>query len=289
MIKAVNGEKNKLVAEVLSKTRELKPYVFIPEIQELMRGINESKIMVPGFKEIFVSEANKLCEVHTEAYSEKSFKELFELSTTCGFFRERINLIYFSHDIIAKFLPLSREPIPAGNEIIDIQIISDFDDLSKFVGFTKVINDLYIDLCRVYGIHYEDFPLSIIKVESGSLWEQIFGNSEIVKTIKELLFGIGGYIRDWQTGTLTKEHLNNQIETAINLMDLKNKAKDAGVDSPNLILLDKALKKSFKGILKALPESTTEIILDDKKLLNLSEYEVKKIEKGETKLLNKKN
>jgi hypothetical protein len=282
-----NANKNKLNISVLEAIRKMNPYNFITQANELSDCINESAIMPDDFKEIFKSEVIKLSQYYSEAYAEKNFNEFIHFTYFSSYFLERLNLIFFSNNLITNNLLTEIKDIPKDNEIIDIQLINNSDDLGEFLDFIEVIDTLYVSLCKVYNIHYQDFPLSIIKVESGSSWSQLFGFKDLISLIKDIVFGIGNYIRDRQTGVISREKIENSISVSVDIIELRKKAIEYGVDEPSLILLDKSVKKAVSGLLKSIPESTTEIILDDKKLLNLSEYEVKKIKSGETKLLKK--
>lgn len=285
----INGDKDKLVRVVNQSIRQVTPFSFILELKNFEDGIKKLELFSPKKEESFYFDIEKISELHTEAYSERNYKEAYRFTLGCKSFLDKLNNIYFTYNFITQHLTEESIDIPKGNEVIDIEIISKINPLENFVNFIHVIDMLYRELCIVYEIHYEDYPLTIIKIESGSIWEKLFGFKEIIGLIKDLIFGLANYIRDIQTGKLQSEKMENLVGSMSLILDLREKAKDCGVDDKNLLLLNKTVKKAIVALSKAIPESTTEIILDDEKLLNLNKTQTKLIESKPKKLLKKNN
>lgn len=173
------------------------------------------------------------------------------------------------------------EIIPPETEVIDIEIRSNNVSLHQLSTFLISLEELYKKLCIVYGIHYEDYPLTIIKIETGSLWSKLLGYGSIINLFKEMIFGIAGYFRDIQTGKLSLEKFENSAKKSLLILDILEKAKSNNVSKENIVLLDKALGNAVTKIYKSLPEGTTEIVLNDQKLFHLNPEERKSIESRE--------
>lgn len=273
--------------ECLDQIREIRPREFITILNDLKRSLKHILIFDDKFKEDLSDEIDILIDLHTDAYSERNFEQIFAFSNLCFHFLERFGKIKFSAKIFKENLILDYPTISSNNSIIDIQILSEIEDLEKFYSFLKLLDKLYKDLCKTIDIQYNDYPLNIIKIESGSIWSKVFGNSKVIELIKDLLFGLANYIRDLQTGKIKRKQFENEIEKANLLLDLTKKAKESGMVEKNIKLLEKTFNQALIGVSKSLPESTTEIIINDKTLLNLSKKETKLI--SEKKVLLLKN
>ncbi len=167
-------------------------------------------------------------------------------------------------------LNVGETKLPENNLIIDIQVISALNNLEEFSSFLSYLDNLYQNLSKAFVIHYDEFPLKIVKIESGSIWSKLFGHEKLIELIKDLLFGLGNYIRDLQTGQIDREKFENKIKKAGLVLDLVEKAKSVGLDEKNQVLIEKVFNQSITDIAKLIPKTTTEIMVDDKKLLNLN-------------------
>lgn len=278
-----------LERSTLKSIREYKPRIIVTELNELKDELNKAKILNGKLNSFLDEDIQKLIDYHTDAYSEKDFREIFTFVSFTSHFVEKLDKVKFISEIFLENLKLEPLTIPKNNLLFEIQIVSELDNLKNFSFFILFLDKFYQDLCRSFELHYEDFPLSIIKIESGSIWTKLFGNENIINLIKDFIFGIGGYIRDLQTGQIKKEQFKNKIEQAGLVLDLIKKAYEIGVKKDKKVLLEKTFGQAIDNISKSLPESTTEIIIDDTKLLNLNTRDIKLIEGRKTMLLRKNN
>jgi len=275
--------------KTLSVIRQYRPFDLFTQLQSLITGLKQIEIFGEDLDIFLNNDIQKLINLHTDAYSEKNFDEIFSFVSYCNPFVTKLNRYVYTAYVFKSGLKMEIEAIPEKNRIVDIQIISNLNDLESFSLFLRFIDSLYHDLCKSYVVHYNDFPLNIIKVESGSIWAKLLGHESIVQLIKDLIFGLANYIRDLQTGKIDREKFENQVKKADLVLDLIGKGKEYGLGSDNQVLLEKIFEQAIQNFYKALPKNTTEIIIDEEMLLNLSQSEQKAIEAKEPLMLNSKN
>jgi len=272
---------------ILNEIRRYKPADLIDQIRILNDGLKMAKI---SFEDnITVNDTRKLINLHTNAYSEKGFDDILSFISYCKYYTKKIHQIFFTSSTFLNNLELESKSIPKDNQVIEIQIISQEYSLRNFASLLSYIDDLYQDLCKAFPIHYEDFPLNVIKVESGSIWAKLFGKFDLIQLIKDLIVGLANYIRDLQTGKIDLEKFENKVKKAELVIELKAKAKECGMDKKNEVLLEKIFENAILNFAKRIPKTTTEIFLDDEPILKLNETETKAIEGKRSLMLKSKN
>ncbi|WP_075341199.1 hypothetical protein [Tenacibaculum agarivorans] len=279
-----------LTKEILSNMvkymSSYKPFSFFEKINAIYSDIKEIESINSEKKDFFYHITEKLCDSFSNCriYPESPFLYLILLFEIQKFLSELKSIMYAAEQTINN-LSLNQHKVDTNNSIIDIYIISEKESLDSFSSFLNLINNLYSGLLQAFEIHYDDYPLNIINIQSGSVWTKLFGNTNIIELIKDLIFGLGHYIRDLQTGKISKEEFDNRIDKAQALLDLRTKAIQLGVDEKNILLIDKVFNQTINNISKSLPKSTTEILIDEKPLFSLSDKELKMIEEKK-KLMN---
>lgn len=280
---------NALDKTVINEINKYEPYDLFTEIQSLINSFEEIEIFKISSKQSIETDIKTLVNLQTQAFSVKKFTEIFSFISFCNQFLNKLERYKYTSEIFLEKLDLTDIELPTENQLIDIQIINSNKNLDEFSSFLTFIDKLYQDLSKAFVIHYSEFPLTIVKIESGSIWSKLFGHEKLIDLIKELLFGIGRYIRDLQTGVIDREKFENRISKAGLVLDLMNKAKEYGVDEKNNVLLEKVFNQSVIEIARLIPKSTTEIIIDDKRILNLNDIETKAIEGKNPRMLKSKN
>jgi len=264
--------------QVLARIRFKKPFDLYTQLQLLINGLSEIQIFGDEIDVFLKNDVRILIDSHTEAYSERNFNHIFSFVSFCIPFVTKLNRFFHSAQVFTNNINILESDMPKENDVIDIQVVNSSFSLEDFTSFLSIIDKLYHETCASLNFHYSDYPLNIIKIESGSIWTKLFGQKHVIKLIKELIFGLGSYIRDLQTGNIDKEKFANKIEKAGLVLDLIEKAKKIGLKSDKQILLEKAFNQTIVSISKSLPSSTTEIFLDDNPLLKLDKVDIKAIE-----------
>jgi hypothetical protein len=166
--------------------------------------------------------------------------------------------------------------IPATNDGKELSIyLSSTLSLAEFIQKLQSIERIYKELCMLTDI---SSPIQILKIESGSLWIKVFGNSKVIDLMTSLVkSGVGFVYRNYtEEGKFAA--IPKQVEALESILALRKKLKAAGIAVDEL---DDHLKKSAVVVSKALNtliEGQPEIVINDSKLSIGDEAQKKLIE-----------
>lgn len=115
----------------------------------------------------------------------------------------------------------------------------------------------------LFQISEETYPLRISKIESGSLLAKVIGESRVIGLMVELIKNAA----DWTYRNYTKEGrltlVDRQIAAVEQLLGLKNKMENAGIDTTELRAhIEKSSMLVGKGLVKIL-EGEDHVTLND--------------------------
>lgn len=105
------------------------------------------------------------------------------------------------------------------------------DDLRVFASKLVTLLALYDELCMLMGVSADEYPLSIIKVESGSLWVKVFGHAQVIAVLVALVTGAAGYFHRNYTNEGRIERIATSVEALDRLFEFQKKLKENGVDT----------------------------------------------------------
>jgi hypothetical protein len=125
------------------------------------------------------------------------------------------------------------------------EIVSDeFQVVSIFLPSIIEYNDLlikltaieriYSELCQLIKVSMAEYPLRIIKVESGSLWVKVFGESRVMALFTSLLQSAAAYIYRNYTEEGRISSIPKQIQSIEAILGLTDKLKEQGVDTSQI-------------------------------------------------------
>lgn len=286
-VATARGKLNQLNIKVLDEVRHFKPATFIHEVNSLVKNLTSIKA-VERSRYRFDHLAEELIDLHTDAYSERGTEQLLEFVKYCQLFISQIKQFDFISELLLENYQ-DLHQVPGKDEgFLDIEIFNEKNELKNFSSFLLTLDELYRGICRVYNIHYEDYPLKIVKVESGSIWVKLLGNISVVKLIRDVIFGISHYLRDLQTGQINLEKFENEAKQSAIILNLISQAKENGVEEQNIILLNKTLNKSIQKLGSTIPIDTVEIKLNEERVFSLTDNDKKQLNGNEIKYIEGK-
>lgn len=240
---AVNGDVNhpnklrshlsnvKNIANVTSR-------IFFSSIDKLRDGITE--ISEHGFNDI--SQLNKISEkLHHfgdtyNEYVDNGYRadlanilvmEAKELSSLLEGFKDGLNFYLLN---IESPVVLEKK-----NETKKLSLVlSSQMNLSEFASKLHSIELIYNELCSLMDVSTAEFPIQIIKIESGSLLADLLGNAAVIGVVTSIIttwatFAYENYTIDGQISAMPKK-----AEAIASLLDLSNKLKDQGIEVDDL-------------------------------------------------------
>ncbi|MBS1208198.1 MAG: hypothetical protein H6R19_596 [Proteobacteria bacterium] len=120
---------------------------------------------------------------------------------------------------------------PNANETELSLTLTRVDSLEEFIKKLAAINCIYAELCMILNI---STPLRISKIESGSLWIRIFGDTKVIDLATKFLEGAARYFHNNYTTEGKISAIPHRIDSMNSILDFSNKLKESGVDVTNL-------------------------------------------------------
>lgn len=166
--------------------------------------------------------------VYEKYFQNKTISDTFNVLNQSSVLFNTINSIIHLIDYILDVHSKSRT-IPEDFKSLSIELTSEYD-YDTFILKLNSINKIYTELCNLLSISINDYPLQIIKVESGSLLAKIFGESKIVDLIVHLIKEFTGYIyRNFtQEGKILS--IPRKVESIESIINLSKKLQEIGID-----------------------------------------------------------
>lgn len=175
---------------------------------------------------------------------------------------------------------------------IEIQLLDVQFDLNEFNSVLESINEVYYELGNIMypnvgGISYE--KLSIVKIESGSIWSILFGNKNILSAIAKFLNKTIDVVFNKFTieGKLSRQQgINNAIKDSLNMaMTLKEMGYEVDEAEENI---QKAFICSTQNLLNIASKSAMIKVNDEIHELK-SDLKIKYLEENKRLLLTEGN
>jgi len=261
--KKINS-KNQEVLKVIRSKRPNKVYElinsFITDLNLFDNSYNDENSLIKLLKEF--------PENHTDAYSEKQAQQIFEVIETSSLINQAIlNAEERAHYIIDEF-DNSKKSSPDDYATLTIGTDQDVPLIEDFVLIFEQIQGLYNFICYLHKIDSESKPILINQVSTGSWFSELLGIKQVIISTENLLKGIGGFIRDYITGKISREKFENKCKKTEAFINLVALAKKNGIDNAEL------------GIFKEL-NPFVENFKSDTTVLEINEEEILKIKKTE--------
>ncbi|MET3512724.1 hypothetical protein ABIC63_000489 [Pseudacidovorax sp. 1753] len=109
--------------------------------------------------------------------------------------------------------------------------IPDIFDLADFIAKLQAIAQIYTEIAGLLGISLQDHPLRIQKIESGSLWALLFGDTKIVAIVVELIRDAAAYIHRNYTAEGKLASIPSKIETIEKALHVVSKLEALGIET----------------------------------------------------------
>ncbi len=136
------------------------------------------------------------------------------------------------------------------NQVLCIQLLNEEFSMQQFGAILEEIEEIYIELNNLIYINKNQINISklkIVKIESGSLFSKVAGNSATIKFIKDILRKIIVAVQkdyEIEQRVITHQKLSNSLKQDIELMKL---LEDCGCDTKSSKSL---IEKTFNIIAK---------------------------------------
>ena len=213
---------------------EIKPRSFFSSIEKLQAEINNvkeyefNKTLLLYNIDTKIDDFTTAYEIYLEGYTPESagkmFMESMKIEALLEGFKSGLN--FYLENIDASFEDNN------GREL-SIVLSSAFT-LSEFILKLQSIEKIYNELCLLSNVSSDEFPIEILKIESGSLWAKVFGDSKVIALMTSLIeSGVSFVYRNYTVeGKISS--IPKKVETIESILKLKSKLKKEGVDVTEL-------------------------------------------------------
>jgi len=275
------GQLSLLGKTLIKKTDETMQYIRSKRPAEVYEGLTNLITDLMQFDNDMFNDNNELIihfrsvvDLHTDAYSERHHIDVYKMIKKCNEIVLILDKLLSNVDFVIQDWNRIEIFIPENYTIFSIFSNRKNYDLSEYLKIIKNLNELYSLICMMLKIDAEKNKLLIKKIETGSFFSQLFGETEVIKSIKEILIGLGTFIRDLVTGKIKKEKFENRCSEISSYMDLVEKAKKNTCDPT----IEKALNKKLLDLIEPISEDSTELYIDNIEIIGLAQTEQKEIE-----------
>lgn len=134
---------------------------------------------------------------------------------------------------------------------------------SDFISKLQAFQTIYDELCQLLAVSQVDFPLRIGKIESGSLWLKVFGETKVIQLITSIVEATVGFLHRKFTDEGKIAAIPRKIESLDAVIHMTEKLRALGLETKDI---DTNLRKSAVAIshsLATLLEGQPRVTLND--------------------------
>lgn len=169
-----------------------------------------------------------------------------------------------SQSMIDAYLSSEKKPFEDEGEIL--MILPAVETVEEASTSLKCILAIYGEFCILAGVSSQDYPLRLCKIDSGSLWIKLFGESRVIGLVCKLIenaarYAYRNYTDEGRAGAIPKK-----VETLKEILELSRSLEEAGIDTS-------AMKQQLEKGAIALANEFNELI-QGQKLINLNGNEI---------------
>lgn len=141
--------------------------------------------------------------------------------------------------------------VPASSEAPLALLLPAHLDLAEFARRLLAIQALYSELCMLLSVSENAHPLRISKIESGSLWAKVFGESRVIGMMTSFVEQTASWLYRSYTTEGKIASVPRKVEAIESLLRLTERLKEAGLDTSDM---KEHIEKSAVAISKNLAD-----------------------------------
>jgi hypothetical protein len=135
---------------------------------------------------------------------------IFNLINASQDFVDFIDGILAGLESTVNILQSERRQAPENQADLSIFLENGTGIYSQFLEKLQSIQVLYSEICQLLGVSEQEYPLRIVKIESGSLWTKVFGESKTIELLTRCAensfdFLYRNYTREGQIASIPRQ------------------------------------------------------------------------------------
>lgn len=109
--------------------------------------------------------------------------------------------------------------------------LSTKDNYKDVLTKLTTVSELYSELCNLIEVSSAEYPLQIIKIETGSIWVKVFGESRVVSLLIKLIESGASFMYRRFTNEGQIQSIPRQVEAIESVLHLAENLEKFGVDT----------------------------------------------------------
>lgn len=203
------------------------------------------------------------------------FSDLYDVFITNGSGVNALPVILAARDLNNKFLTLmgslqmvdefvgNHDIAGSAEAALAIWLPAHFD-LGDFARRLLAVQGLYSELCMLLSVSESEHPLRVSKIESGSLWAKLFGESRVIGLLVSFVQATASWMYRNFTAEGKVSAIPLKIEAIDALLGLTSRLKEAGINTSEMEAhIEKSAFKISRD-LTALLDGQASITVNDK-------------------------
>lgn len=153
-------------------------------------------------------------------------------------------------DTLAMVVEQLEFPSTHGAESASLSVLMQgSNDLAGLVKRLSALQGLYSELCMLLNVSEAEYPLTIGKIETGSLWAKVFGESRVIGLMVDFVEAAAKYLYRTYTREGRITAIPAKVESLDRVIELSSKLKDLNINTDEL---DEELAKGAHAIARDL-------------------------------------
>jgi hypothetical protein len=197
--------------------------------------------LVDDLQELSHSEGHDLETFSSIKIKIQNFYQLYEGSINNYTWPQTLKLLTAAKDLydsisvyrdFVYFIKEDLEPaidVPQGNKVASF-FFQSTTEYEEFLNKLLALDRLYSELCLLANVSKSQYPLRVIKIESGSLRIKLFGESKVIKLLTSLIESAAGFFYRNFTNEGKIKSIPRGVEAIESVLALTKKLEAEGID-----------------------------------------------------------
>jgi hypothetical protein len=228
-------------------------------LHALGQAIDSSKVILSGvssrslFREIDLLAHKLNASLNSQSEMTDSisgriehFADFFDSYASQPSNQKALRLLLIGHELyirIQTYLGLSQslveaysssEKSPSEGEAEMLLLLPAVETVEDAVNCLKCILAIYNEFCTLTRASSQSFPLKLCKIDSGSLWVKLFGESRTIGLVCRLIENAAKYAYRNHTVEGRAAAIPKKVETLKDILGLSKMLEEAGIDTSTL-------------------------------------------------------
>lgn len=223
---------------------------FFKALEHFQRSISQLEPSASAQTELIAhlgADVEQFATLYDAFLSSQSGKRALPLVLAAQSLQTKLQVLFDSLQLVEA--AIGARDIPSSSEAPLSLWLPSHLDLADFGRRLQSLQSLYSEVCMLLSVSESEHPLRISKVESGSLWAKVFGETRVVGLMVSFLEQTASWIYRTYTTEGKLASVPRKIEAVDSLLGLTKRLKEAGVDTEQM---DSHIQKAAVSISKDL-------------------------------------